>query len=78
VNARTNPIAATGEERLSRFEAWQQQLPARQIAREVEREIEARAKVIRARQSLGKFTPFPDPEGEDRDDARVIEWDFTR
>jgi hypothetical protein len=78
VNARTNPIAATGEERLTRFEAWRQQLPARQNAREVERELYAIAARLRKAEPNSNFTPFPDPEGEDRDDVRLIEWDFTR
>jgi hypothetical protein len=60
VNARTNPIAATGLERLESFEA-----------------IVARLRAEQARRA-SNFTPFPDPEGEDRDERRVIEWDFTR
>jgi hypothetical protein len=60
VNARTNPIAATGLDRLESFER-----------------IVARLRAEQARRA-SKFTPFPDPEGEDRDERRVTTWDFTR
>lgn len=40
--------------------------------------LEAIAARLRTEQKASKLEPFPDPVGEDRDQRRVIEWDFTR
>lgn len=64
----------TAHERLTRFEQWRESLPARQTTYEVIRELEAIAARIRAEQPSSKFTPFPDPVGDDRDSyVRLIE-----
>lgn len=50
----------------------------RQTTHDIVRELEARAKALRAVAPKSTHVPFPDPEGEDRDERRAIEWDFTR
>lgn len=39
--------------------------------------IEEIASRLRAEQPKPVIAPFPDPVGEDRDERRVIVWDFT-
>lgn len=44
----------------------------------IEAELQAFARDHYAKQPRPSCVPFPDPVGEDRDERRVIEWDFTR
>ena len=68
----------TALDRLTRFERFCARIPERQNAREVVAELEEIAKGLRGRAGPSTFAPFPDPEGEDRDERRGTIWDLTR